>query len=113
MAKFRRGDIVLLPFPFSDASGAKRRPTLVLAELPFFGGMDYLVCMISSQNTSDPRSIEIKPSDLATGRLAVQSYLRPMYLFGAEGNAIVRRIGVMNPATLSRVVKTIVSVVDL
>ena len=112
MAKFKRGDIVLLPFPFSDASGAKRRPTLILAELPFYGGMDYLVCMISSRDTNDPHSIEIKPSDLAAGRLAVQSYLRPMYLFGAEGNAIVRRIGVINSAMLTRVTKVIVSVVD-
>ncbi len=112
MARFSRGDIVILPFPFSDATGAKRRPALVLAELPFMGGMDYLVCMISSQKTSDPHSFEILPSDLVTGRLAVQSYLRPMYLFGAEGNAIVRRVAVMNPATLSRVAKTIVSVVD-
>lgn len=113
MAQFTRGDIVILPFPFSDATGAKRRPALVLAELPFLGGMDYLVCMISSQNTSDPHSIEIKPTDLATGQLAVKSYLRPLYLFGAEGNAIVRRIGVMNPATLSQVVKIIVNVVDI
>ena len=113
MARFKRGDIVLLPFPFSDATGAKRRPCLVLAELPFFGGMDYLVCMISSQNTRDPHSMEVTPSDLTAGRLAVKSYLRPMYLFGADGNAIVRRIAVMNSGALSRVVKTIVSVVDL
>jgi mRNA interferase MazF len=113
MAKFSRGDIVILPFPFSDATGAKLRPSLVLAELPFLGGMDYLVCMISSNKTSDPHSLEILPSDLTKGRLAVQSYLRPLYLFGTEGNVIVRRIGVVNPALLSRVVKAIVSVVDL
>ncbi len=113
MAQFKRGDIVLLPFPFSDATGAKRRPCLILAELPFFGGMDYLVCMISSQKTSDMHSMEILPSDLTAGRLAVQSYLRPLYLFGAEGGVIARRIAAMSPVTLSRVVKTIVSVVDL
>ena len=48
MARFSRGDIVILPFPFSDATGAKRRPALVLAELTYFGGIDYLVVMISS-----------------------------------------------------------------
>ncbi len=113
MARFSRGDIVILSFPFSDATGAKRRPALVLAELPFFGGMDYLVAMISSQKTSDPHSFEILNSDITAGRLAVKSYLRPTYLFGAAGNGIDRRVAVMRPATLIRVVKAIVSVVDL
>ncbi len=112
MAQFKRGDIVLLPFPFSNATGAKRRPALVLAELPFYGGMDYLVCMISSKKTSDPHSIELQPSDLVIGRLAVQSYLRPLYLFGAEGDIIVRRIGTLSPVILSQVTKISVSVVD-
>jgi len=39
MKKFKRGGIVLLPFPFSNATGAKMRPCLVLAELPYYGGM--------------------------------------------------------------------------
>jgi hypothetical protein len=26
-----RGDVVLLPFPFSDQSGSKRRPALILS----------------------------------------------------------------------------------
>lgn len=112
MAQYSRGDIVILPFPFSDVTGSKRRPALVLAELPFLGGMDYLVCMISSQNTSDPHSFEIQPSDLASGQLAVRSYLRPLYLFGAEGSVIIRRIGVITPATLSRVAKIVANVVN-
>ena len=70
MARYKHGDIVVLPFPFSDASSAKPRPCLVAADLPYLGGMDYLVCMISSaEDTSDPQSIELQPSDLVTGRL--------------------------------------------
>ena len=33
MGAFVRGDVVVAPFPFSDLSGAKRRPALVVATL--------------------------------------------------------------------------------
>ena len=35
MAKFVKGDIVVLPFPFAELSGSKRRPALVIKELPY------------------------------------------------------------------------------
>ena len=112
MARFKRGDIVVLPFPFSDASSAKPRPCLVVAELPYLGGTDYLVCMISTQSTSDPHSIELKPSNLVLGKLDAQSYIRPLYLFGASGDVIERRIGVMQQDMFKKVLEAIVSVVD-
>ena len=112
MARFKRGDIVVLPFPFSDASSAKPRPCLVVAELPYLGGTDYLVCMISTQDTSDPQSIELKPSDVVLGKLDAQSYLRPLYLFAASGDVVDRRIGVMHQNVFKQVLQAIVSVVD-
>ena len=33
MAKFVKGDVVVIPFPFSDLSHTKRRPALVVTEL--------------------------------------------------------------------------------
>jgi len=45
MARFVKGDVVVIPFPFSDLSQAKRRPALVLAELE---GNDRILCQITS-----------------------------------------------------------------
>jgi len=47
MERFVKGDIVVIPFPFSDLSGTKRRPALVIAD---FHGDDILLCQITSQN---------------------------------------------------------------
>jgi mRNA interferase MazF len=43
----RAGQIVLTPFPYSDLTGAKLRPVLMLRQASKFD--DWLVCMVSSQ----------------------------------------------------------------
>ena len=50
MARFMKGDVVVVPFPFSDLTDAKRRPALVIAEL---SGDDLILCQITSQNVKD------------------------------------------------------------
>ena len=41
MEKFVKGDIVIVPFPFSDLSESKKRPAMVIAELK---GDDVILC---------------------------------------------------------------------
>ena len=50
MAKFVKGDIVVIPFPFSDLSQSKRRPALVIARLE---GNDSILCQITSKTIKD------------------------------------------------------------
>ncbi len=33
MGRFVKGDVIVLPFPFSDLSASKKRPALVIAPL--------------------------------------------------------------------------------
>ena len=56
MAEFIKGDVVVVPFPFSDLSQAKRRPALVVAELK---GADLILCQITSQNIQDVYAIPL------------------------------------------------------
>jgi mRNA interferase MazF len=50
MAEFVKGDVVVVPFPFSDLTQAKRRPALVIATL---AGDDLILCQITSQKIID------------------------------------------------------------
>ena len=46
MGTFVKGDVVVLPFPFSDLTAAKKRPALVIAAL---SGDDIVIALITSQ----------------------------------------------------------------
>ncbi|WP_235335003.1 MULTISPECIES: type II toxin-antitoxin system PemK/MazF family toxin [Aphanizomenon] len=50
MEEFIKGDVVIVPFPFSDLTQTKRRPALVIATLQ---GNDLILCQITSQSVSD------------------------------------------------------------
>jgi len=52
LERFVRGDVVVLPFPFSDLTESKRHPALVLAELD---GDDRILCQIRSILPLAPR----------------------------------------------------------
>ena len=50
MEEFVKGDVVVLPFPFSDLSNSKKRPALVVANLE---GEDIILCQITSKARID------------------------------------------------------------
>ncbi len=54
MERFVKGDIVVLPFPYSDLSSSKKRPAMVLADLK---GDDIILCQITSQFVKDNYAI--------------------------------------------------------
>jgi len=51
MERFVKGDVVVIPFPFSDLTGAKHRPAFVVIDLL---GDDIIFCQITSTVRADP-----------------------------------------------------------
>lgn len=73
MATFIKGDVVVMPFPFSDLSDSKRRPALVLSDSQ---GDDVILCQITSKNTRDNSAIPLENSDLMSAEMQVSSNIR-------------------------------------
>ncbi|HUL37816.1 MAG TPA: type II toxin-antitoxin system PemK/MazF family toxin [Thermodesulfobacteriota bacterium] len=86
MAKFIKGEVVVIPFPFSDLTQAKRRPALVLTELE---GDDLILCQITSQAIKDKYSIPINDNDFDAGSLKRPSNVRPNRLFTADTHLVI------------------------
>lgn len=66
-----KGDIVLITFPFSDLSGSKLRPAVVLADT----GLDITVCFITTQiGWQEPTDVMLLPNQI--NGLRKQSLIR-------------------------------------
>jgi mRNA interferase MazF len=85
MGKFVKGDIVIINFPFSDLSGAKRRPALVVADLK---GDDVILCQITGVARKDGYSILLDEKDYVEGKLSSSSVVRPNRVFTANESII-------------------------
>ncbi len=54
MGVLAAGQVVLVPFPFSDLTRTKMRPAVVLADA---GRDDWILCQITSNPYGDTRSV--------------------------------------------------------
>lgn len=109
MGTFVKGDVVVLPFPFSDLSSSKRRPALVVAELT---GDDVILCKITSQAARDGYAVPISAGDFISGGIREDSNVRPNRLFTGDSRIIIYRAGVLNQAKVREVVERIVQILN-
>ncbi|NJN23630.1 MAG: type II toxin-antitoxin system PemK/MazF family toxin [Acaryochloridaceae cyanobacterium RL_2_7] len=104
LGRIVRGDVVVVPFPFSDLSQAKRRPTLVVATLT---GNDVILCQITSDARKDAWAIAVEPTDISDGSLNKSSNIRPNRLFTCDSGIILYRVGSLRPGKLTLVLAKI------
>lgn len=64
MVTFSPASVVVIPFPFSDLSGSKLRPAVVLTET---GHGDWLLCQVTSNPYVDATAIQLAKENLAKG----------------------------------------------
>ncbi|MFQ5717367.1 MAG: type II toxin-antitoxin system PemK/MazF family toxin [Nitrospinales bacterium] len=109
MERFVKGDIVIVPFPFSDLTQAKRRPALVIAN-PV--GNDLILCPVTTKNKKDTYAISLNSDDFSSGALKHSGYIRANILFTAEIKIILKRVGNLNKDKLTEVVDKVVAIIQ-
>jgi len=94
---YKQGEIVLVPFPYSDLSGSKRRPVLVVSnDLYNSSFLDVVVVAITSKTEkTDIYSLPLESTDLEVGQLPESSLIRVHKLFTIEQSRILKRFSVL------------------
>ena len=102
MVKPVAGEIVVIPFPRSDSG--KRRPALVIADLP---GADLILCQITGRGHSDAFAVPLDKSDCERGQLDQPCFIRPQRLFAVEQHVILHSIGKVTAEKFDEVFKRV------
>lgn len=70
MERLIKGDVIVLPFPFTDLTASKKRPALILSDIK---GSDYIMLQITSKNVKDSYAIPLSANDFQFGSLKQNS----------------------------------------
>jgi mRNA interferase MazF len=97
---FRSGDIVLVPFPFTDLSASKRRPALLLRSLGEFG--DWLCLPVTTQN-AHALSQQLQDSDYSDGGLPHTSWVRLNRPTLLSESIMLGRIASLKPESIASI----------
>ena len=91
MERSVKGDVVVIPFPFSDLSDLKKRPALIVADLK---GDDVVLCQITTAIRIDSYAISLTNEDFEEGSLpANESFIRTNKIFTADISLILYKRG--------------------
>ncbi len=101
MPIFEPWDVVVVPFPFAERPGAKRRPALVLSAEEFNRGGHAVLAMITTQERPPWRG-DVRLSEPAAAGLRTPCLVR-LKLFTLDGRLLLRRLGSLAPGDRERV----------
>ena len=98
------GDIVLIPFPYSDLSSAKKRPVVVVNAPDRFG--DFVAAGITSVEQAE-NAVELEVGSLLNGRLPKRSWVRTEKLFTLSTGNVVKHFGALKPSAFQTMMLSI------
>jgi mRNA interferase MazF len=107
---FEFGDVVLVPFPFTNQVASKQRPAVVVSGRGYNDSKpDIVVMAITSQLRPSGTLGEVWIREWRAANLLKPSAIKPVFAT-IEQNLVVRRLGALDPqdqATLTAAIKAV------
>jgi mRNA interferase MazF len=106
MSIYRQRDIVLVPFPFSDLSGQKVRPVLILSNDAYNQqSADVVVCGLTTNLSPAPYSIIIEVTDVEQpATLRHKSKIKADTIASLEQSILIKQIARLKLSVFKQVV---------
>ncbi|ASJ17054.1 MazF family transcriptional regulator [Thermococcus chitonophagus] len=107
--EFKRGEIVLLPFPFDDLTKAKTRPALIVSSNDFNRiSRTVIVVEITSNLKSGFQELNVLIDDKDINRYPgtkpiIPSIIKPYVIFSINKRLIMKKIGMLKEGKLEEV----------
>ncbi len=95
----KKGDIILIWFPFSDFSSGKYRPCIIMQVFE----SDIILCPLTTQN--HPKSIKLDSHDLDEGAIAPNSQIKYWKVTTIAKKQVVKTIARLSEDKLKQVTK--------
>ncbi|MGI9567389.1 MAG: type II toxin-antitoxin system PemK/MazF family toxin [Nitrosopumilus sp.] len=111
--KLERGDIVLVPFPFTDMSQSKLRPVLIISNVSYNkASSNFVCCGITSNLNNKKNSILLDNVDMKSGELVKKSRIKFDNIFTLQKDLAVKKIGQINSKKLKNTINSIIKLIS-
>jgi mRNA interferase MazF len=90
---FEFGDVVLVPFPFTDQTASKKRPAVVVSNRAYnTARLDIIVMAITSQRRPNPRLGDVRITHWQAAGLLKPTVAKPVFAT-LEQRLVLRQLG--------------------
>jgi len=104
---FAQGEVLILPFPYSDRLAEKRRPAVVISKPALERQHGVLWVAMITSDRGGRRADDTPISDLKRAGLPAASLVRPVKLATIEPGRVLRSAGTLTKTDLAQVLAAI------
>ena len=100
-------DIVLIPFPYSDLTGNKKRPALIISNFNLNKTEDRICCLITSNLGKN--ALLIDDNSFEEDRLPFKSAIKPSRIFTIDQRIIIKKLCKINKNFYDKVLNELIN----
>ena len=113
-SRLSQGDLLLIPFPFSDQSGRKVRPVIIISKKEFNSSSeDVLVVGVTSNTHKDKYSLSFSNKDLKEGKLFADCSIKCGNILKVDKELIINKIGKIKLEKLKDIINKVLEIIKI
>src|SRR3989344_101549 len=105
-------DLILVPFPFSDQSGRKVRPAVVISNNTFNNNSeDILIVGVTSNISKDQYTLSLNNEGLEEGKLITNCCIKVENILKLDKELIIKKIGKIKNEKFTSILDIILKII--